>query len=149
MIRKKHLLLCLTLLFMVFIFVQSSLPADLSQQESGPFSMFVMKLLPIDKDTASFLVRKCAHFTEYLLLGICLLLTLREWVSPPKSGLFLTLLAWGIGTFYALSDEFHQAFVPERSCELRDIIIDSLGVLTGIVIITLILRFRSRQKSSR
>ena len=48
------------------------------------------------------------------------------------------LAAWLIGTAYAVTDEFHQSFVPGRSCELRDVMIDSCGVLTGVLLATLV-----------
>ncbi len=38
-----------------------------------------------------------------------------------------------IGILYAISDEIHQLFVPGRSGKVTDVIIDSLGILTGIV----------------
>lgn len=38
------------------------------------------------------------------------------------------------GAFYAGTDEFHQYFVPGRSARLFDVGIDSLGVMTGILI---------------
>ncbi len=38
------------------------------------------------------------------------------------------------GAFYATTDEIHQYFVPGRSARLFDVGIDTLGVLTGILI---------------
>ena len=55
--------------------------------------------------------------------------------------------AWGIGTFYAVTDEIHQLFSPGRSCEFRDMCIDCAGVLTGILLIIL-LRKRGRHTPS-
>lgn len=48
------------------------------------------------------------------------------------------LLCWCAGTAYAATDEFHQLFVPGRSCQFRDVCIDSAGILTGIVLFSLI-----------
>lgn len=153
---------------MVFIFMQSALPAVLSQKESGLISTLIRELLHINKDISSFLVRKSAHFTEYFFLGISLMLTVKEWLYesvdlpqagsdskkpenshelPGQSDLVPFLLSWGIGTLYAVTDEFHQSFVPDRSCELRDIIIDSLGVLTGILIVMIISKIISHMKN--
>ena len=52
-----------------------------------------------------------------------------------KTKLLICLL---FGLLYAASDEFHQKFVSGRSCEIRDVCIDTLGVLFGnlLVIIT-------------
>lgn len=37
------------------------------------------------------------------------------------------------GILYAASDELHQYFVPGRACQLRDVVIDGLGVLIGVL----------------
>ena len=39
---------------------------------------------------------------------------------------------------YATSDEIHQLFVPGRACQLRDILIDSIGSITGVYLYKLI-----------
>jgi len=50
------------------------------------------------------------------------------------------ILAWLIGSAYAVTDEIHQYFASERSCEIRDMCIDSCGVLVGVLIGLLIIR---------
>ena len=58
----------ITVFLMVFIFLQSALPADLSQQESNAIVTLLTGLLPVAPKTLSFVIRKSAHFMEYLLL---------------------------------------------------------------------------------
>lgn len=48
-----------------------------------------------------------------------------------------SFLAIIICILYATSDELHQLFVMGRSCELRDVFIDSLGSVSGIIIYNL------------
>jgi VanZ family protein len=36
-----------------------------------------------------------------------------------------------VGTAYGASDEFHQLFVPGRSCELGDLLADAAGTTAG------------------
>ena len=48
-------------------------------------------------------------------------------------------LSLGAGALYAVSDEIHQIFVPGRSCQAFDVLIDSSGVLTGTIIMLLFL----------
>ena len=43
--------------------------------------------------------------------------------------------ALAIGSIYGLSDEFHQAFVPQRSADLADLITDGIGLALGIAIV--------------
>ena len=48
-----------------------------------------------------------------------------------------------LGTFlYACSDEFHQLFIPGRSGEFRDVMIDSTGGIIGIVFTTFIVKYK-------
>lgn len=137
--RKKRLFpLVITILIMAFIFLQSALPADLSKEESNLIVQALIEFLHVDPKILSFAVRKCAHFTEYLLLGLSLFATVREYdpvrFERNEQWQRTALLSWGIGALYALTDEVHQAFVPGRSCEIRDMLIDSCGVAAGVLI---------------
>ena len=137
--RKKRILpLLITVLIMVFIFLQSALPADLSKEESNMIVQALIEFLHVDAEFLSFAVRKCAHFTEYLVLGLSLFSTVREYdpvrLERNEQLRRTALLSWGIGALYALTDEVHQAFVPGRSCEIRDMLIDSCGVAAGVLI---------------
>ena len=147
---RSYLYIGLTVLMMVLIFVHSSLPANLSQMESDFLSDFLARLFHWDPEFASFIVRKTAHFLEYAILGVLLGLTVREfWKGKNRTGQtdkestnplrpILIIIPWAIGTFYAVTDEFHQSFVEGRSCELRDMAIDTGGVLIGVLIILII-----------
>ena len=44
-----------------------------------------------------------------------------------------------IGLLYAISDELHQSFIPERSPQIIDVIIDLEGNLFGILLVLLII----------
>ena len=154
--RSKKFTVC-AVLIMVFIFLQSALPADLSSTESGVIVGWIMEhfgaVLYLSEGTVIFAVRKTAHFMEYLVLGSCLLPAVREW-RPEGAGQTNMaslraegLLAWGIAAAYAVSDEVHQIYVPGRSCELRDVVIDSCGALLGIVLTALAIRFRAHDEA--
>ncbi|MBQ6469104.1 MAG: VanZ family protein [Lachnospiraceae bacterium] len=158
---KSRRYLILTIAIMVFIFVQSALPSDLSGAESGWITGFLVRIFGLPEEGLHLVVRKLAHFTEYLILGVSLCLTvrygawkgnagresagagserrgaggrfrLREVIGAPGTLTFAgRILAWGIGAFYAVTDEFHQFFVAGRSCDFRDMCIDAAGVLCG------------------
>jgi len=74
-----------------------------------------------------FILRKCAHMTEY---GILYLLSRRAFAQtttlPP------TLSAFIFAVVYAASDEFHQSFVPTRGPSVRDVLIDSAGAYIAL-----------------
>lgn len=148
----KHsilLSLILVLLSMAMIFYFSSNNAKESESQSGIFSKFIINIIFPDfenmaeesrleiKSTVSFIIRKCAHFTEFALLGASLYLHTSA-ISRKKKLKFKGLYSFAIGTIYAFSDEIHQAFVPGRGPALRDVMVDSSGVLFGILIICII-----------
>ena len=132
----------LTLAVMVTIFVFSSEDADTSSQTSSSLTKVAVTI--IDKNyyneppakqkeiwhQASFIVRKLAHFSIYTMLGFC------ASVAAGRRRLF-TLRSLGtvvFGFLYALSDEFHQSFSAGRSCEFRDMMIDTSGAALGMLI---------------
>jgi VanZ family protein len=93
------------------------------------------------KEQISFVVRKLAHFTEYLILGLLLFQLVRTYTIKRSKE---ALISWGVGTLYAASDELHQMFSDGRSPQVRDVCIDSAGVLTGVLVTLLFLYFYER-----
>ncbi len=89
---------------------------------------------PTLKDRVTFYVRKTAHFTIYTLLGIWLMNEANTFDITKKKKWIICLL---FGFLYATSDEFHQSFVGGRSQEIRDILIDTSGVVFGCVLVAL------------
>ena len=79
-------------------------------------------------------VRKLAHMTEYCLLAICVSLPLYVY---GLRGFALTFLAGILCVAFAASDEFHQTTVANRGPSLKDVGIDSIGVLFGITFVRL------------
>ena len=59
---------------------------------------------------------------------------------PKTAGLSLL-----ISMLYACTDEFHQHFVPGRSCEVRDVLIDTAGALIGILVLGILMHFHKRR----
>ena len=84
----------------------------------------------------STVIRKNAHFCEFMLLGFNLMAwaRLRDLSMPVRN---CRLRAWGIATLYAATDELHQLFVSERAAAVLDVLIDSAGSLTGTFVAAL------------
>ena len=72
------------------------------------------------------ILRKIAHISEYAILTWFLIRALREYALT--NGQILTL-AISISILYAISDEYHQNFILGRYGVLRDVLIDSVGIL--------------------
>ena len=89
----------------------------------------------------SFIVRKCAHATEYAILAGLYWHALKGSLSISLRR--ITVIAWSLTVLYAITDEIHQIFVPGRSCELRDVCIDAAGALVGLLFCRFIHSHRS------
>ncbi len=84
----------------------------------------------------SFPIRKAAHFSIYCLLGVFSFMTFISYTSLSFG--IRAVMSFLLCVMYASSDEIHQLFVKGRSGEARDVIIDSLGALLSIAVLSLI-----------
>ena len=135
---KKIIKLILVILWMLLIFSFSNQKAEDSSKLSDGIivkvaNVFVDKALSKEKqeeilEKYTTIVRKTAHFVIYLILGILVINLFIEY--DIKHLILISLL---VCILYSVSDEFHQLFIDGRSGEIRDIIIDTIGSLTGII----------------
>lgn len=91
-----------------------------------------------------FLIRKAAHVSEYAVLAWLawrVFLTVRRPTGAPQP-LRAALLAWGLSVMYAVSDEWHQTFVPTRVGTPWDVLIDAAGAALGLALAGLWWRWR-------
>ncbi|KRK80308.1 VanZ family protein [Companilactobacillus nodensis] len=84
-----------------------------------------------------FFIRKGAHFSIYFLLGLFLCLAVYKYFSRNK--FLMMLIPWLATTGLAAFDEFHQGLTGGRTPSVSDVILDSIGALTGILILMLVL----------
>lgn len=146
--KKKHCYAILCIIWMLVIFWFSAQVADDSQEMSDFFVHLLDAVFSLDimrneiiRDMTSFLVRKAAHMSVYAVLAILFGLTIREYKKEPW-----LLPALAATAAYAATDEFHQLFVPGRSGQLKDVLIDTAGVALGLVLLALILYLKRRRK---
>ena len=91
-----------------------------------------------------FFVRKCAHFTEYAVLALLAARAFRT------SGLAALRRSWWLASFalvavVALTDEYHQSFLPSRTGTIYDSLLDMTGGATALVVLALWLAARRRR----
>lgn len=79
------------------------------------------------------IVRKIAHFTEYFVIGSSLCIFLNLVFNRILPAAVITFL---LSPVFGLIDEYHQKFTSMRTPRIFDICIDTAGVLTGMVLIT-------------
>ena len=136
------------ILMMYIIFVFSSQEADLSSSISHRVSVVIVKgtdyVFDLDLDDWKIeeyagrihgVTRKLAHMAEYFLLAVAVSFPLYVY---GLHGLLLVLVAGVICVGYACTDEYHQAFVAGRAASWKDVGIDSVGVLIGIILVRII-----------
>lgn len=73
------------------------------------------------------------HFFEYTFFSILIGRAIKEYY-PRRTKTIRILLTLALAFTYALSDEFHQSFVPNRTFSMFDIKIDILGSLLGCLL---------------
>jgi VanZ family protein len=91
-----------------------------------------------------FALRKLGHLTEYAIFAALLWRALRCGTCLQAKMSILFLLAWLAAAIFAVTDEFHQSFVPSRTASPIDVMIDSCGAMIGLIIC---LMFAARGRS--
>lgn len=137
------------ILWMITIFLLSHQPAnDSSKLSLGVLDFFMQSLsalapqVEMHADLLHTVVRKGAHFGAYFILGILTLNGLRQ---VGGKGAKAAALALCLCFLYAITDEIHQLFIPGRSGQITDVLIDTAGAAAGIGIFSFVLHlFRKK-----
>ena len=128
---KKRISIILVILWMSLIFILSSSNAAESNNQSNYIVNIISNILNISNTKIlSYIIRKAAHFTEYLVLGILVNNMIKLYNKKAYIAIIICIL-------YAISDEFHQSLVPGRSPQIQDIFIDSIGSIIGIYLLNI------------
>ena len=119
-----------------FIFSNSMAVAQVSSASSGRVLQLLQGALrrlghpALAQRLTQHVVRKMAHFCEYLLEGFLLMLCMRVYSRHPLGHITVPMLG---GVLTALTDETIQLYSPGRSSQVTDVWLDSVGVLAGIL----------------
>lgn len=133
--RRKIIFAIMTLLWVMVIFWFSMQPGDVSGNMSGSFLATIMHCFALtipaeELELWHTILRKCAHFSEFAILGILSGLTL---LQTKVSLRWLT--AMGFCLAVAVADETLQLFVAERAGRVTDVLIDGTGAGCGVLLI--------------
>ncbi len=150
---RKYIYIFISLVLFLGISWFSSKPAEVS---SGQSDTVIVRLNIMTEEelieeperaaTVRHNVRKLTHFCIYGVLGIFVCLSASAFI---ETKVIAYLIALSTTVILATLDEFHQSFVPGRSMELTDVMIDGLGAALFSVVLMLILHIvnEKRKKS--
>ncbi|MGI6514711.1 MAG: VanZ family protein [Syntrophomonadaceae bacterium] len=138
------------ILWMMLIFFLSAQSAAESSGLSSKVTELMLglinKVVPafssglVDYAYLNHVVRKLAHFLLYLVLGLLSARALRKNGITGGKQLVLAVIFCAL---YAVTDELHQMFVPGRSGQISDVVLDTMGGLAGVIL------YHSRQADKR
>jgi len=132
--KIKRWFVVLPVAWMVVIFLFSHQPGNESAELSGSITVFIARIISgfgfqIEKEAAHNIIRSLAHFLIFFVLGTLWCFSFRiNGVKSMKAAVISTI----IGVAYAVVDEIHQSFIPGRACDIKDVFIDTVGVLLAV-----------------
>lgn len=153
--KKKYIYGILTTFWICIIFSFSLQPADQSQQLSDGVGMLILKYIlsellemsnswsEMEWSIFSTVIRKYAHFTEYFVLGVLMILTVKHTKLPRKH-----VIGFVLCVLVASADETIQLFVPGRAGMITDVMLDSIGSLTGLLSCISIFKVMQKRKKN-
>jgi VanZ family protein len=137
---------------MCVIFTASS-DAESSRHSSIYFEPLVHWLFPsmsqAHVEELHYAFRKCCHMMEFAILAVLAWRAIRQPVwnrSRPLVAPKRTVGGWrwdeagmslAIVLLYAASDELHQVFIPSRTGQISDVVVDVIGGSIGLTLLWL------------
>ena len=141
--NKRFIFITITLIWTAVIFSFSLQSGEVSGDLSGSvlealLGFFMPGVLesPEKLELFHLILRKCAHFTEFMILGVLSSITLKHMKVGYKS-----IIGLGYCVLIASLDETLQLFVSGRAGRVQDVLIDSAGALAGIVVVFIFFKF--------
>ena len=138
------------LIWSIFIWSNSCRPAvESANQSLQVLSCFqpVFQVLHISTDFGHVLIRKAAHMTEFLVLGVLWTASLLWGLNKPIGSSIFAGASLCLMT--ALVDESIQLFSPGRGSLITDVWIDFGGSCIGILLVSMIyILYRSVHRSN-
>lgn len=144
---KRILSVICVLLWMSIIFSFSNQQGESSGSISKKVSEVIVNIIDIQNKYTDIekealikqiepLIRKLAHYTFYTVGGILIANCVYQFCKKEN---ILIGTSTAIGVVYAISDELHQLMIAGRNGNIKDVLIDSLGIVTGIMFFLLVM----------
>lgn len=114
---------------LIFIFSTDAFAAPNTGSILGALlNWLIPGISPAQLETIHTLTRKLGHLTEYFILALLLGNAWKaQWPHQSRARRCVSILI--AATLYAISDEWHQSFVPSRQASAVDVAIDACGAI--------------------
>ena len=127
--------ICLTIVWIMVIFSFSMQSGVESSELSGGIVDWIIELV-FDGEFSyvielGFLIRKLAHFTEYLVLGVVVIQTVKQ-TNCSEPVFISVIVSMLVCVCVASCDEAIQLFSEGRSGQVVDVVLDGCGALCGV-----------------
>lgn len=140
----RTLFLTLLIATLIIIFGFSNQNGEVSGSISRKIAETIVNIFNKNSDNisntiiqAERIIRKLAHFSIYTSVGIWTMSFISTFkIKETNKVIFSTLT----GFIYACTDEFHQSFIKGRAASFLDVTIDTLGVIFGMLLVSLIIK---------
>ena len=144
---KIHIIRIISIILLIMTFIKifdfSSQDGQTSSGLSRKVARKIVDIFPYTKNLSEKtknkiveksqpIIRKGAHFSIYMLVGIFIMSFISTYKLHLKYKFSISIL---VGLVYAISDEIHQGFTPGRTPSPIDVGIDTCGVMFGIVLV--------------
>ena len=144
---KIHIIRIISIILLIMTFIKifdfSSQDGQTSSGLSRKVARKIVDIFPYTKNLSEKtknkiveksqpIIRKGAHFSIYMLVGIFIMSFISTYKLHLKYKFSISIL---VGLLYAISDEIHQGFTPGRTPSPIDVGLDTCGVMLGIVLV--------------
>lgn len=143
----KKILLLLCILWIGFIAFNTSQSGMVSNNTSVSITEKLVNkiqdIFNVNKESNSYInssesirklnkfIRKFAHGFEFLVLALIISFLLQSFNIKNREVIIYTLF---IILLYAVIDEFRQIYIPGRNSNVKDVVIDFIGGIGGVII---------------
>ncbi|MED1468435.1 VanZ family protein [Bacillus salipaludis] len=131
--NKKWWLLA-AMFWMLIIFLVTQLPYFTGERTASAIN----EVSGAEKgliDELNFIMRKASHFSAFGILAFL-------FYKVMSNHRFAYFFAWFAAFLYAISDEWHQSFMPDRMASFKDVLIDGGGAFLALLLTFLVRRWR-------
>ena len=152
--RKTIFKVLMCVIWLGLIFYNGTRQGEISQNASHKIIKVASKFMNVPSEQAvkpgikfsdvNFYVRKNAHFFQYLILSILMCAAVSHFKLYKSTKIFLLLF---LLLLFPVIDEFIQKYVPGRTSNVLDVVIDFSGGILGMLIFNIYQKVHKRRSN--